>query len=226
MKLYCFWTGDNELTPNRKRCLEYMKWYSRLDLILVTPANLHNFLVEPLHEAYQYLSLNHKSDYLRCYFMHFYGGAYCDIKEIRHSWKECANILEYSDNTWIIGYNERPEWRSVDVISPYIENKGLVDELNKSYCNNLIGNGAFLMKKQTPFTKEWYSSLLKLMDSKLEQLKQNPADVTSYEGITNKNLNYPLGWAEVQAAIFMPLIYKYREHVLNILPEPIFYEYR
>lgn len=223
-KLYCFWTGDNDLTPNRIRCLETMK-NSGLDVTLVTPKNLQDFLIEPLHEAYQYLSLNHKSDYLRCYFMHFYGGAYCDIKEIRDSWLSFCSILEHTPDIYAIGFAERPHWGSIRVIAKYIKDPELINELHKN-CSKLIGNSGFIVKKQTPFTKEWYTNLMKLMDSKLDKLKENPSDDSVYAGITNNNPRYPIGWVEIQGAIFMPLCYKYLKHILNILPEPICINYR
>jgi hypothetical protein len=49
----------------------------------------------PLHPAFKYLSYVHKSDYLRSYFMHFYGGGYADIKKYssNNNWKECFNLL-------------------------------------------------------------------------------------------------------------------------------------
>ena len=62
-KLYCFWTGNNEMTENRKRNIETLQW-SGLDVQLVTPDNLNDYLLNdaPLHEGYQYLSDTHKSD--------------------------------------------------------------------------------------------------------------------------------------------------------------------
>src|SRR5690606_1936777 len=73
--LYAFWTGNNELTENRLRCLESIKKNSGVPFVLVTPGNLEEYIVNehPLHPAYEYLSLIHRSDYLRCYFMHHHG---------------------------------------------------------------------------------------------------------------------------------------------------------
>lgn len=62
---------------------------SGVEVKLITPKNLNNYLLPdfPLHPAYDYLSLVHKSDYLRCYFMHFHGGGYSDIKPNYKNWK-------------------------------------------------------------------------------------------------------------------------------------------
>ena len=80
--IYVFWTGDNVMGPNRQRCLENLKTQSGMNVILVTKDNLSDFVLpeHPIHPAYKYLSLNHHSDYLRCYFMYHYGGVYSDIK--------------------------------------------------------------------------------------------------------------------------------------------------
>jgi hypothetical protein len=80
--IYCFWTGDNQLTPNRINGLKTMKENLNVDIKLIDKNNLNDYIIpeHPLHDGYKYLSLNHKSDYLRCYFMNFYGGGYSDIK--------------------------------------------------------------------------------------------------------------------------------------------------
>lgn len=57
------------------------------NIVLITPNNLANYVKEPLHEAFSYLSLTHKADYLRCYFMHYFGGGYTDIKAHFKSWQ-------------------------------------------------------------------------------------------------------------------------------------------
>ena len=71
--LYCFWTGTNPLTKNRKTNLKTLK-NTGFNVILVTPNNLDNYILNdyPLHRGYQYLSEVIKSDYLLCYFMNFW----------------------------------------------------------------------------------------------------------------------------------------------------------
>jgi len=87
--IYCFWTGSNEMSDARKQSLEQLKQVSDMNVILVTKDNLHTYILpdHPLHEAYKYLSETHKSDFLRIYFMNFYGGGYSDIKRATGSWK-------------------------------------------------------------------------------------------------------------------------------------------
>ena len=80
--IYCFWTGNNEMSDNRIECLENLKNVSECNVLLITKYNLSNYILSdvPLHPAFQYLSETHKADYLRTYFMHFYGGG---IKKLR-----------------------------------------------------------------------------------------------------------------------------------------------
>lgn len=81
-----FWTNDKgEITPNRFRSLNQFKEISEVDVILITKDNLHEYILpeNPLHPSYKYLSAVHRSDYLRTYFMHFYGGGYSDIKKLQ-----------------------------------------------------------------------------------------------------------------------------------------------
>jgi len=211
MKLYIFWTGTNELTPNRMRCLETMK-NTGLELTYIDTTTLSNYIKEPLHEGYQYLATHHKSDYLRCYFMHFYGGAYSDIKEVNESWLNASFELLSRHDKWINGYPELHEG-GVPIIDDPINNI-----IVRTNWKKLIGNGAFMCKPNTPLTNEWYSNLLKMMDSKLELLKRYPAKNIFETDANRKASNYPLRWAEVQGMIFHPLIYKYQTHVLQTLP--------
>ena len=119
--IYVFWTGTNSLTPNRLAGLKSLEDRAGIEVKLVTPQNLKNYIKEedPLPEAYQYMSLNHKSDYLRSYFMHHYGGGYADIKTYFHSWKQAFEQLENSD-AYIIGY---PEIGEHGIASVGIKNK-------------------------------------------------------------------------------------------------------
>jgi hypothetical protein len=56
--IWCFWTGDNEMSDQRRRCLDNMEQTTRCNVVLVTKAALDHFLCpdHPLHTAYQYLS--------------------------------------------------------------------------------------------------------------------------------------------------------------------------
>jgi hypothetical protein len=218
MNLYCFWTGSNPMSDNRRRCFETLH-RSGLNVVLVTPDNLNDFLVEPLHPGFQHLSEVHKADYLRTYFMHFHGGAYADIKEICDSWLPSVELLK-DPNIWIVGLQEPAESGM-----PLLEDREL-DKIVRANWQKLIANNAMICKPNTPFTQEWYSGLLKKMDAKYDQLVAYPGrhPMEGY-GVVAPNSPtgylYPFRWAEILGEIFHPICYKYNSHVQRGIPSPI-----
>ena len=76
--IYCFWVGNNntEMNQNRKNGIDSLVKNSKANVVVVDNSNLNRFILSdyPLHDGFTYLSDVHKSDYLRCYFMHHYGG--------------------------------------------------------------------------------------------------------------------------------------------------------
>ncbi len=216
MNICCFWTGKNELTQNRIKCLNQFKKMCGCNLIFINTSNLSKFILNdhPLHPAYEYLSETHKADYLRTYFMHFYGGGYTDIKQTTGSWVNSFKQLMSNNNKWICGY---PELDESCIAYPPVADK----------WRQLIGNGCYICKPRTPLTTEWYNEMIALLDTKLERLKQYPA--THPQEIGNSSINhkgYPIEWNEMLGRIFHKLCYKYNEHVLNTLPVLIFSNYR
>jgi hypothetical protein len=211
--IYTFWTGDNHMSKDRVFCLEKLKQITMCNVILVDKTNLHNFILKdhPLHESYQFLSETHRADYLRTYFMHFYGGGYCDIKVTTGSWIESFEELMNSDK-WINGYRERDE--GCIAYTPYCE-----------YYRELIGNGAYICKPQTPLTQEWYSEMISLMDKKLEQLIEYPASFPQ-DCAEVSNGRYPIEWNEMLGRIFHRVCYEYKDKLLNTLPHLYFVNYR
>ena len=212
--VYVLWTGTNEMNEIRKDSLESLKQVSECNVVLITPENLPRYIKSdhPLHEAYEYLSQTHKADYLRTYLMHFYGGGYSDIKKTTGSWKASFDELARSDK-WICGYAE------ID--------GGVAYEPLKDKWKDLIGNGAYICKPNTPLTNEWYNDMIKLLDRKLEGLKLNPAkSPRNGHNEGGPDSKYPIDWNEMLGRIFHRLIYKYKDHVMNTLPISIFQNYR
>lgn len=102
--IYTFWTGTNPMSPARRRGWDSLRRLnSDLDVVLVTPDNLGDYIKadHPLHPAYHHLCLTHKSDYLRCYFMNFYGGGYVDVKPCRNSWRPSFETLELASSAFV-----------------------------------------------------------------------------------------------------------------------------
>jgi hypothetical protein len=204
--IYIFWTGQDSI-DSKKNIIENLKKVSECNVILITDNNLQDYILvdNPLHEAYKYLSDFHKSQYLRTYFMNFYGGGYSDIKETNGSWLKSFDALNNS-NKWIVGYQETCHC---------VAYKPLIDKWHE-----LLGNSAYICKKQTPLTINWYNEMLKFLDSKLDKLKRNPA--SHPRDWTEQNSGYPIGHNELLGNIFNKICYEYKDKLNNTLPKPIF----
>ncbi len=202
--IYLFWTGDNPMNEKRINCLNYSKETSKSNLILITKDTLHEYILKdhPLHPSYQYLSETHKSDYLRCYFAHFYGGGYMDVKKTLGPWDDCFEEMRNS-NYLMCGYKHVGDGHVCD---PY-----------KPYWDELIATNAFICKPQSVITTEWYNEMILLMDNKLEQLQKNPAKYT--DDSTWGDSGYPMAWSEMLGDIFFKITYKYKDKLLQTLPK-------
>jgi len=211
--IYCFWTGNNEMSEKRKECLKNLKEVSECNVILVTPDNLQYYILsdEPLHEAYTYLSETHKADYLRTYFMHFYGGGYSDIKKTTSSWKKAFKDIENNKDCYINGAHES---------GPHdIGYEGAVSQWEK-----MVSNCAYICRPKTDFTYKWYSEMIELMDKKVEDLKKHPA---TYPQETSSDGNgYPLEWTEMLGRIFHKVLLEYIPNIMYTTNRPICYDHR
>ena len=215
--VYCFWTGDNEMSKNRINAYKSLS-NACVPVKLITRENLEEYIHPeyPLHKAYPYLSSVHKADYLRCYFMHIYGGGYCDIKIIKHSWIHLFDYLDRHNEKWIVGYRE-------------IARKAVAAKTPEDYLfladnyHLLIGNAAYICKPNTPFTTEWFNELHQKLDDKYDELVKNPAK--THRDYKSDTSDYPLGWNEILGQIFHMLTYKYRDNIWNRLRCPILYNY-
>lgn len=192
------------MSDNRLRHYQELKKKAEIDVILITPSNLSDYIVEgyPLHEAFEYLSLVHKSDYLRCYFMHHHGGGYSDIKASKHSWIPFFEKINKNQESYLIGY---PETKLID-LAPV---GGRVGEDMSKYFSQIVGNCAYICRSKTPFTEEWYQELLNRMDFYTEKLKKSPGN------IMGDNLGYPIPWTNILGDIFHPLCLKYMDRIIK-----------
>ena len=119
-----------------------------------------------LHSAYPYLSSVHKADYLGYYLVHHDGGAYTYIKHIKYSWISPFVKLNESD-FFINGYREArfPETA---------RGCGLI----KDFClalifYKIIGNCAYICKRNTPYTPKWFNGGHNILDFKFKLLEQH-----------------------------------------------------
>ena len=218
-RIFCFWTGDNPIPKNRLLALNSLT-NSNLKVTFIDKNNLSNWILPTfqLHPAYEYLSAIHRADYLRVYFMHHYGGGYSDIKYLSSSWLPSWYELNNTDK-FAVGYKE---------IGP----KGVAIVPSLRYIHllinweKLIGNCAYIFKPDTEFTIEWIDNTHKLLDSKLFNLKLNPAKLPEdYYGklINGIKSQYPIRWSEMLGNIFHPLCLKYKDRLIYSLPRPDFH---
>lgn len=205
--LFVFWTGTNKMSKTRKKCFDSINKNTKVNVILITPKNLEDYIHPnyPLHPAFIYLSLNHKSDYLRMYFMHVHGGGYTDIKQWDVDWNPFFINLYTSKDKWFNGYRE--------VKGGTASND---PEIHKNY-NNYIGNCAFIFKKQTPITKDWFDTVNSKLDKYLEKLKKNPARLCdAQQNCTDSK--YPIYWTYLQGAHFHDIMKPYLDKALYDMP--------
>lgn len=181
--IYCFWTDDNPITPNRLKGLETMRANLGVPICFLDKKGIEERILPeaPLHPAYQYLSAVHKSDYLRCYFMHHFGGGYADIKIYgrNNNWKRCFDFINIRKDLYMIGMHEVPNG------SPFQEYN------TPEMLEIVLSNGFFIVRQHTEFTKEWLARVEEILDSRYEALVSNPAS-SPYGG-----KHYPIGWADI-----------------------------
>lgn len=210
-RVFVVWTGDNELSPQRSRSLaEIRRMQADLDVVLVTPENMEEWLVPdlPLPPQYEDLSLVHRSDVLRCYLLHVHGGGYSDVKRPRSSWVGAFDRLERSD-AWLLGYTERHRL-NVPLVG------GQLQRDLRSVSSQLLGYGGLVARSRTPLTQEWWDRVCQVLDENSDALAAAPGNVRG------DNPDYPLAWTEVLAHVVAPLTWKYQRHVLHderVLPE-------
>ena len=215
-KIFCFWTGSNEMSHQRKNAYDLLVKNAGVEVVLITPKNLKEYILpgNPLHPCFEYLSLVHKADYLRCYFMHHYGGGYSDIKGTRKNWDKLFDILEKNTDKWVVGYREIGE-RGVAPV------EGLLGDAIRKHWHLLNGNCSYIFKPSTPFTHEWHAELHRRLDGFHGDLKLNPGN------IMGDNPGYPISWTGILGDIFHPLCLKYANRLIyaNRI-KPILTDYR
>jgi len=174
---------------------------------LITQDNLYDYTKEPLHKSFHHLSATHKSDYLRCYFMHHIGGGYTDIKPITGDWHDAFNAIR--DGKYASGYREPRE----DCIAQ-IPNQDIYRTLCANY-RDIIGCCHFIFQKNTDLTKEWLDEVNCILDAKSDDLSQFPARHCreGFQDGYDPKYAYPIEWTEILGNVLHPLIYKYKDHI-------------
>lgn len=205
--IYLFWTGGNEITPNRLKSLQVMRRMNEdrgVQVALVTPENLKSFVVpeHPLHEMYPFLHVVHRSDYLRAYFLHFHGGGYSDIKEPTSDWSGAFDRFQ-SSSAWLMG-----DYKPSRFLTPAFADPRLERLMRRTSPAQVFQCG-FIARPGTPLTSEWLTRLHALLDRHRPELVAHPG-VGRFGGD-----HYPLPWTAILGQIIDPLTIKYASHVTH-----------
>lgn len=238
-RVFVFWTGSNEMSEARRRCLKTLA-STQCDIVVVNNENLARWIAAaPLHPAYPFLSLVHRSDYLRAYFMHHHGGGYSDIKRTSQTWLPAFRKLKESSALGV-GY---PELRHgvAKIARSRVEGSYYLLERKSSYLRNyllyrnlklfhgrLIGNCAFIFKPGTEFTSRWLAIVESRLDILLPHLRNHPARYPKErQGVDYGDgpSKYTVPWSLLLGDILAPLSFQYRTKILRDLPMPDFCEY-
>lgn len=201
-RAFVVWTGDNELSPNRQRNLEIIERRIGLPVDFVTPQTLNRWIVpgHPLHPAYEHLSLIHRSDYLRGYLMHHYGGAYIDVKEPLESWRPAYEQMNVDPDAWVTSYrSSQANWIG--------KLRGRVGRDILVRYRLMFGKSGFMMRSHTPLTTAWMSEMHAILDERAEDLARHPG------GIYGDSSEYPNSWTDLLGRVLDPLTLKYHRHV-------------
>lgn len=211
--VYCFWTGDHLMSEDRLECLDSLKNNIGVQVKLISKDNLSDYILPnyPLHKSYEYLSDVHKSDYLRAYFMHHYGGGYSDIKTPKNNWDLVFD--EFNNSAyWLVGYAMN---KGIDIAVPTFkvdkkDYKQLIYDMRRNF-RYIVGPGAFIVKPYTPFTYEWMTQIEKILDKEYDNLRINSGGVR-YGLNDNYSFNNN-GYTAILAQVFQPLCLKYHNKI-------------
>lgn len=221
--IFCIWSGSNEMSAARKKCLESLRRHCNCNLILINPLNLKQYEVDehPFHKGLKYLSLTHQADFLRMYLMYHHGGGYTDIKNNTFDWRVYFDILYQSDKQFI-GYAER-----------HPTHIAFNNEKARNAFRQLAGNGHYIFKKKSQIAKLHLAFVENLLDTKLEQLKNNPGDYHPRAikgGVQGESLfkdkNYPFEWNEILGRVFHSICFDNLNQFILKMPYPSFSSYR
>ena len=220
-RVFAFWLGDNPMSQRRQESLNSLE-RTGAEVVFLTLANINAWIKPeaPLHPAFEYLTPVHRADYLRTYLMHHHGGGYSDVKPTSASWLEAFNVLNSQDWMYGIGSPEK---------SPH--GVAVIGWRRRFYCRNypwLLGNGFYIFKPDTPFTRAWYREVVRRLDRLLPALRESPGRQPKerpgreYDGVVSQ---YPVRWAYLLGEIFHPLCYRYRHRLGRTLPPALVRDY-
>ncbi len=218
--VYICWFGET-ISKNRLDGLKTLINNIKIPYLLITDDNVYDYQVsgEPYHKCFKYLSGNHKSDYIRSYMLHHYGGAYHDIKYRYSDW--IGQWTDFNDNNiWIKTRPERyPSWVGYDIDNPstkWIQSK----------YNELGTMGWVICRPRTPYTGELLDKINKTLNKHENNLTKNPSIKSGgyysdkpFDKVYDPTNMYPMRWLELMGEHYHLLMYKYKDHLIFGLPD-------
>ena len=224
--VFCFWTGTNEMSRNRIRCLESMRGKCGVPVQLITSLNLNEWIVSdhPLPEGFEFLSCVHKADYLRSYFMYHYGGGYSDIKYCNNSWLQAFGLLNSNPSKVGLGYSEISPSAVAAIRPSKLLSKRDIFYFNykmKESFKSLIGNGAYIFKPKSLIFKALLLEQERRIKDLLGELRKNPGNEYG------NNPGYPVPWTYLLGEIFHPIVFlRTGDLIIDDSIKPSFLNYR
>ena len=220
----CWFGGykvDNQqMSKNRFAAYKSLVENIGVPVILITSNNYRFFVKQshPIHKSFDLLSGNHKSDYMRIYLLHYYGGGYHDIKHREEGWQDCWGDWLFDDNIWI--YGRRENNRKAIGYPPNCRS------IVRNHYNELVTMGWVICKPNTKYTSNLLNKIEYVLDKKYTELVSYPGYNSA--GYYHKNpfqmaeeYIYPLRWLEVMGEISHPLMLEFTEHIKYGLPDAI-----
>lgn len=200
--VFVVWTGDNPMTPNRVANLDVIRRELGVQVSLVTPDRVQDWLVPgaPLHPAYEHLSTVHRSDYLRGYLMHHHGGGYCDLKRPVGSWADAFERMAQDPECWVTSFHTTDaNW--IGKVRGRMGRDILIRH------RLMFGKSSFMMRSHTPLTAEWMAEVHRRLDVLTDDLQAHPATDPFW------GPGYPVSWTDLLSRVLDPLTLKYHQHV-------------
>ena len=234
--IFGMWAGDNPMNDNRRRGWESFP-RTGLKPVLITPANLDDWIVpeEPLHPAYPMLSLLHRVDYLRAYFMFHHGGGYADIKEQTGNWVSAIDAVKRSPRLIAAGYREVRGGTGLPTTTPLQGKPFLLGRpvpwwqaeavtlAMRTARPLMMGNCAYFFKPHTPFARRWLDAIHQRLDVLHPLLEKNPArEIREFVGGPS---GYPVPWAFLHGDVLSLLSMLNIGRIALTLPRPSFHDY-
>lgn len=224
--IWCYWEGAT-MSKNRVLSLKILEKNIGVPVVLLSRESFKKFL-KPEHSlprAFEKLSIVHRSDYIRAYLMHYYGGGWHDIKatecDFSPSWEEFEN-----PNTWLIGRPESPNGaaRVTDKLGRFMPD----------FYKELVAVPAWVARPNTPLTHEVLMGIEKYILDNAELLEKYPARhprekftptthvIAKYWNILKKvfegrNPFYPIPWT-LFGNFFHPAVLEFSQHISKNLP--------